>query len=307
MAGSLNVQTPTEKLAYMQGEYDKLLTAAKTGDSDAIKEFTGFASDYLGAAQEVHKSSETYQGIFNNVISDLESLKGSAQMQADLEAKKAEWDSKLSRYGLSYAKIVSGFNSGTSPEIYEQRLDSARIGYVEQFYSNPGIHIFGDPLDIGAYVAKYMRENQASLIVQADMARVNSGDSPKWMKKYFGWDLWSDASSRGYAGGGISSGAKSGHWEMLHGTEAVIPLERGNIPIDFGFDIRQLLTRATGRDDQIAEMIQKLLEITSQNSNLQIEVNVGNEKLTSYIQREADKVRVEANKRPGNEKIRLYH
>lgn len=37
--------------------------------------------------------------------------------------------------------------------------------------------------------------------------------------------------TKGFAGGGISTGSRSGHWELLHGTEAVIPLERGNVPI----------------------------------------------------------------------------
>lgn len=35
----------------------------------------------------------------------------------------------------------------------------------------------------------------------------------------------------GFADGGISTGSPSGHMEMLHGTEAVIPLEGGSIPV----------------------------------------------------------------------------
>lgn len=36
----------------------------------------------------------------------------------------------------------------------------------------------------------------------------------------------------GYAEGGISTGPQSGHLEMLHGTEAVIPLKNGSVPVD---------------------------------------------------------------------------
>ena len=35
----------------------------------------------------------------------------------------------------------------------------------------------------------------------------------------------------GFADGGISTGSPSGHMEMLHGTEAVIPLQGGSIPV----------------------------------------------------------------------------
>ena len=37
----------------------------------------------------------------------------------------------------------------------------------------------------------------------------------------------------GYADGGIATGPKSGYWELLHGTEAVIPMGRGSLPITF--------------------------------------------------------------------------
>jgi hypothetical protein len=39
------------------------------------------------------------------------------------------------------------------------------------------------------------------------------------------------AASVGYAAGGISSGPTSGHMELLHGTEAVIPLQNGSVPV----------------------------------------------------------------------------
>lgn len=35
----------------------------------------------------------------------------------------------------------------------------------------------------------------------------------------------------GYAEGGIATGPTSGHWELLHGTEAVIPLQNGSVPV----------------------------------------------------------------------------
>jgi hypothetical protein len=37
--------------------------------------------------------------------------------------------------------------------------------------------------------------------------------------------------AQSYASGGISSGPESGHWELLHGQEAVIPLQNGSVPV----------------------------------------------------------------------------
>lgn len=38
--------------------------------------------------------------------------------------------------------------------------------------------------------------------------------------------------SSGFSGGGIATGPRSGYQATLHGTEAVIPLEKGNIPVE---------------------------------------------------------------------------
>lgn len=51
----------------------------------------------------------------------------------------------------------------------------------------------------------------------------------------------------GFAAGGIATGPESGHWELLHGDEAVIPLAGGRVPVElsgggqpihFYFDLR---------------------------------------------------------------------
>jgi len=44
----------------------------------------------------------------------------------------------------------------------------------------------------------------------------------------------------GFAGGGISTGPMSGYPTTLHGTEAIIPLEKGNLTLDIP-SIKELL------------------------------------------------------------------
>src|SRR5258706_923600 len=65
----------------------------------------------------------------------------------------------------------------------------------------------------------------------------------------------------GYAAGGISTGPLSGHTELLHGTEAIIPLQNGSVPVQLqgapngGGDVYVSLTIAspmTVMDEQTA-------------------------------------------------------
>jgi hypothetical protein len=71
------------------------------------------------------------------------------------------------------------------------------------------------------------------------------------------WDIDRRHGGPGYAEGGISTGPLSGHLEMLHGTEAVIPLKTGGIPVqiindDGKLDLSSLKDEIRGlRDDMV--------------------------------------------------------
>jgi hypothetical protein len=57
----------------------------------------------------------------------------------------------------------------------------------------------------------------------------------------------------GFADGGISTGPTTGHLELLHGKEAVIPLPDGNsIPVNFGGGMDELV----GKIDQLAKAME---------------------------------------------------
>jgi hypothetical protein len=74
-------------------------------------------------------------------------------------------------------------------------------------------------------------------------------------------------SEKGFAGGGISTGPESGHWEKLHGTEAIIPMEGGNIPVKvIGSDdeeVKQLLRENL----RYLKKIHKIQDRTTQGKN----------------------------------------
>lgn len=58
------------------------------------------------------------------------------------------------------------------------------------------------------------------------------------------------AGAPGYAEGGVSTGSQNGHWELLHGTEAVIPLKSGNIPVQMLSGGQDTQNATTGNDRQ---------------------------------------------------------
>jgi hypothetical protein len=64
----------------------------------------------------------------------------------------------------------------------------------------------------------------------------------------------------GFADGGISTGSNSGHAEMLHGTEAVIPLKGGSIPVQLqgggmGGDFSELIYEMRALRAQLPDAI----------------------------------------------------
>ena len=75
----------------------------------------------------------------------------------------------------------------------------------------------------------------------------------------------------GYANGGISTGPASGHMELLHGTEAIIPLNNGYIPVQIQGNNAEL----------IAEIKQLRKELLSAN----IEIIKTNKKIHKILNR----------------------
>jgi len=101
----------------------------------------------------------------------------------------------------------------------------------------------------------------------------------------------------GYQSGGISTGPESGHMELLHGTEAVIPLEHGSVPV-------QLMGISGGSNGEDIKLLREqntlLKQLVSQNGRpMNVEVEVGNEEFDAHILDLADNIRVKADRRKG--------
>jgi hypothetical protein len=117
----LNVGTKEDKAALAQADYEALKTTAMSGTAteDQMKEFMSFSKEYLKMQQDVHKSSDTYQGIYAGVMSDLESLKTvNVMTKAESSAgsdSKASTAEKTSGTESRVASSVSAGGGATVP------------------------------------------------------------------------------------------------------------------------------------------------------------------------------------------------
>jgi len=112
------------------------------------------------------------------------------------------------------------------------------------------------------------------------------------------WNIsWIQQNCCGYQSGGISTGPESGHMELLHGTEAIIPLEHGSVPVQ----LMGISGGSNGEDIQLLREQNTLLkQLVSQNGRpMNVEVEVGNEEFDAHILDLADNIRVKADRRKG--------
>jgi hypothetical protein len=100
----------------------------------------------------------------------------------------------------------------------------------------------------------------------------------------------------GYAEGGVASGPTSGYPVTLHGVEAVVPLASGAIPVRF---------TGSSMDEETKTLLRELVSVSKSKQRCEIVLDSG-ERLSGYIRKEADVVRVSANERQGVSRRRLY-
>ncbi|MDX2471065.1 MAG: tail fiber domain-containing protein, partial [SAR324 cluster bacterium] len=65
----------------------------------------------------------------------------------------------------------------------------------------------------------------------------------------------------GFKDGGVSSGSDAGHWELLHGTEAVVPLPQGrSIPVEF---------KSNGDNKDLQKTLAQILKTLESSADIQ--------------------------------------
>jgi hypothetical protein len=132
---------------------------------------------------------------------------------------------KLSADGLTDSEYQIAQQAGLMFGVFDQKSvdTAANLDAITQAVSDGVIQV-GDMKKALDMIPKY-KTIDVVLNVIAKMAAANaflSGAHTTTTKQ---------SQQGGYASGGVSSGPDSGHWELLHGTEAVIPLKDGSVPV----------------------------------------------------------------------------
>lgn len=122
----------------------------------------------------------------------------------------------------------------------------------------------------------------------------------------------------GYRYGGISYGPESGHWELLHGVEAVVPLKDGAIPVDLSggyFPILELMRAdqygsadLTGQDSfrKIIARLDRLEREVSRPIVVQAKLKayIGDKEIKETMRLEAEDVYIEKGNQRGAGRLR---
>jgi tape measure domain-containing protein len=117
---TLNLAAPAVKLEDAAAKYDELFEAATKTDAsqEAIDAFTGYSKEFLQQSQDIFKSSAAYQDIYDQVLSDINSLNTEYMKSASdtlTEAfRDAIFDLDLvgSDLGEVFTNLVDDFNAG---------------------------------------------------------------------------------------------------------------------------------------------------------------------------------------------------
>lgn len=258
---SFNLALPSSKAATAADEYAALYAAAQTGDKDAIERYLNFINTYLQQAQDAYKSSEKYQEIYNQVMNDLKNLD--------------------TQQGKTIEELTEELNKLTEENTkkMQEELDALAKLTVD------ALKALGEKTDAT------MNDVVTQLKQIFDLLTA-------WvMYLYGGGNKTQSAANAGYADGGIASGPYSGYTATLHGTEAIIPLRSGSVPV---------VISGGGYDDpETKALLKQLVAQGKQRQRVTLALDNGAE-LSGYIRAEADTVRVNANSRSGNVNRRLY-
>jgi hypothetical protein len=259
---SFNLALPNVKVATAGDDYATLLAAAQTGDKDAIERYMAFINTYLQSAQDAYKSSAKYQEIYNQVMEDLKNL--DTQQGKTIEDLTEE----LNRLTEENTKKM------------QEELNALSKLTVE------ALKALGEKTDAT------MNDVVTQLKQIFDLLTA-------WVTAIYGGGANSTQSSAstGYADGGIATGPYSGYTATLHGTEAIIPLRGGSVPV---------VISGGGYDDpETKALLKQLVAQGKQKQRVTLALDNGSE-LSGYIRAEADTVRVAANTRGGSGNRRLY-
>lgn len=132
---------------------------------------------------------------------------------------------KLSADGLTEAEFEIAQQAGLTFGVFDQEsIEAARnMNLVAEAVADGRLKVE----DMGRVLEMLPSHKNIDVVLNAiaSIPGALPGSNPQAQPGGYGYQ------GAGYAAGGISTGPQSGHWELLHGTEAVIPLQNGAVPV----------------------------------------------------------------------------
>lgn len=188
------------KQAEVKAQIDELIALGWSPLSDKVRDLQG---DYDELGMKYQENADKHNEAMGRIQYDL-------------------LITKLSVDGLTDAEYQVAQQAGLMFGVFDQEsVDAARnMDLVAQAVTDGKLKV--EDMQRALDMLNKGYEFDVVMNVIANMANVNSfmAQTPEQIMQNYG-----------YAGGGIATGPDSGHWELLHGTEAVIPLQNGAIPV----------------------------------------------------------------------------
>jgi hypothetical protein len=254
-------KSPVQSLEYFEKRYAQLLSEAQNASPEdienAVSNLTSFTNEYLDFAGDY--GGQDYNSLFNSVVGDLEAL-GVDQINA-ADAQEKELKEIQDLIGITNEELFDLEKAIQEFKDAEGELDDAtwmteELEKLESIDDNLSLlyqaqKAYYDSIDQD--IPNYTEPSSQSIIDRLNeahdanvlydslfeslMSPFNSDGiySPDPNSIYSGYtldDYDSYLTELGFANGGIASGPMSGYPVTLHGTEAIIPLNNGSIPVE---------------------------------------------------------------------------
>jgi hypothetical protein len=259
--------------AALDGDVQSMTDAAT-----AARDLSLSNEDLINNAIEQTKANQDYQKSQADILSQIDELKAKKGDLYSWETdKRKEIDEQITELQDKYAEDADAFEAASNRKLAMMTIEKIAMSDGEKGFTDAeAARALAVAESSGVIEASAIREavafDQISTAVANATIRAQDLDKALTiMKKGYtidvviqtlnnyaqgalaangqsGYSQLAAPKSKGYADGGISMGPASGHTELLHGTEAVIPLKSGSIPVQLqgggnggGFDIESFM------------------------------------------------------------------
>jgi TP901 family phage tail tape measure protein len=252
-------------LAYTQAQYKEQLSLAKKGDEKALGSLTGYADSYLSEAKKGAATLVEYSLTAAKVAAEVERVANSRKTVEAASVRNSSTSTSTSTVSQAQTELAamdaalkSSAVASAQAAAQVQAVETARLAAVAQ---ERQVQAAAQAQATASAAAAQAAADAAAASATQAAAAAQAG-SWEYMQAWF--DTLGLAQNGGvgysvvgasFADGGIASGPLSGYPVTLHGTEAVIPLKDGAVPVQLSYEeliaeIKALRTdvRSTGAE-----------------------------------------------------------